>query len=631
MQDKREEQWAYMTPVDNHNLPRLASALNGQYRRTASLTQHNKVFTALGGDFRFEEPLEWDQQYSNYQKLMDYINHRPQQYHSTVKFGTLGQYFNSIEQNYDNLVQARRSIALFQHHDGITGTSPRLTMLDYSKKLTQAWNFLKQIQKLGIEAIWKHELKMDIPPLTEETSRKSFTNIGHRNSIKLYENTSVVKKVLLYNSLGWKTLRLVRLVVETSNVTVKGPEGEYILSQSQRIILENQRILAIFNNSTGMLQELENKLQKTHSNVTLSFGKYYPCVGSGAYLLRVCDSSEDWMLDEGKHKPQIILHNGPVMSQLSLISGRLKFSTWIINADDSEMSSSLFMKNEVSSSKSEYGEFFVRFQTDLTNIQPGESEKPSPVLFTDTNGFAVEKRITVPSLPYQANHYPMTHYAFIQDNSKKLRFTVLVDRTHGVSSMNSGQLEMIFDRVLQRDDGRGLGEGVHDSETAVSYYAVKLESTRAFNAVKEDYHSWEPTLAIQRTSKYLNHPPTIFTYDAMKGDRNGNFTVFTSDFPEDTFLISLRTLSGVSETIKSVPSSSALMTVHRMGHITSDSCSNGPSHSVRLNTALQLSHVLRKANLVGTLEDKDNLFQANNTRYLYLEKFYEMYSYFVDL
>ncbi|ODM86989.1 Alpha-mannosidase 2, partial [Orchesella cincta] len=284
---KKEEHLRYMNFVSSQNLPALASALISQYRRTASLTQHNIVFTALGGDFRFEEALEWEQQYSNYRKLFDYINSRPEleQYHSTAQFGTLasilidvifafspsywsGFYgtrpfwkqlirevedelrkteiiftfsYNLLKQrnhpeevighNYDNLVQARRSVALFQHHDGVTGTSPRTTMLDYSKKLTQAWNFLKQIQKVGIEAIWKHELKMEIPPLAEETSRKNHTHTGQKNPIKLYENTSVVKKVLLYNSLGWKIPRLVRLVVETLNVTVKGPGGEEVLSQ----------------------------------------------------------------------------------------------------------------------------------------------------------------------------------------------------------------------------------------------------------------------------------------------------------------------------------------------------------------------------------------------------------------
>ncbi|ODM95348.1 Alpha-mannosidase 2x, partial [Orchesella cincta] len=484
--------------------------------RTASLTQHNIVFTALGGDFRFEEALEWEQQYSNYRKLFDYINSRPEQYHSTAQFGTLrhdvifafspsywsGFYgtrpfwkqlirevedelrkteiiftfsYNLLKQrnhpeevighNYDNLVQARRSVALFQHHDGVTGTSPRTTMLDYSKKLTQAWNFLKQIQKVGIEAIWKHELKMEIPPLAEETSRKNHTHTGQKNPIKLYENTSVVKKVLLYNSLGWKIPRLVRLVVETLNVTVKGPGGEEVLSQinlkydpgsheptnqsyelvfvaklpplsvvtyeiSQQverpnITLENSRFLAHFNSVTGMLEKLQDKLHKVDANVTLSFGKYHACLGGGAYLLKVCDPSPDWILNKGRDKPQVVLYRGPVISQLVVFSGRLKISAWIINTNDSEILSTLFMENEVGASKYKTGEYFMRFQTDLVSTQTSnESENSQPVFFTDTNGHAVEKRVTVDNLPYQANHYPMTHFAFIQDDSAKMRFTV---------------------------------------------------------------------------------------------------------------------------------------------------------------------------------------------------------------
>lgn len=88
-----EEHLAFMTPVTSQNIVELADRLMGQYRRTASLTRHNIVVTGLGNDFEFENALEWDQQYQNYQKLFNFINTNQDRYNAQVEFGTLSQYF----------------------------------------------------------------------------------------------------------------------------------------------------------------------------------------------------------------------------------------------------------------------------------------------------------------------------------------------------------------------------------------------------------------------------------------------------------------------------------------------------------------------------------------------------------
>ena len=61
-------------PVTAANLKERSETLLEQYGKTGSLLPHNVVLVPLGDDFTYDHENEWDQQYSNYKKIMDYIN-----------------------------------------------------------------------------------------------------------------------------------------------------------------------------------------------------------------------------------------------------------------------------------------------------------------------------------------------------------------------------------------------------------------------------------------------------------------------------------------------------------------------------------------------------------------------------
>ena len=86
----------HYTPIDASNVESRAELLLEQYGRTGSLFPHNVVLVPLGDDFRYNNAAEFDQQYSNYMQLMEFINSRSDKYHATVSFGNLTDYFTAV-------------------------------------------------------------------------------------------------------------------------------------------------------------------------------------------------------------------------------------------------------------------------------------------------------------------------------------------------------------------------------------------------------------------------------------------------------------------------------------------------------------------------------------------------------
>lgn len=83
--------------ITDQNVEEFANILVKQYQDTASLFPHNVAFVLVGGDFTFNMDIEFQQQYVNYKKLIDYVNSHPDKYKNTkLKFGTPTEYFEEI-------------------------------------------------------------------------------------------------------------------------------------------------------------------------------------------------------------------------------------------------------------------------------------------------------------------------------------------------------------------------------------------------------------------------------------------------------------------------------------------------------------------------------------------------------
>lgn len=196
--------------IHSRNVEERSRLLLDQYRKKSQLygdkNSHNVLLVVLGDDFRYQSMEEAKLQFENYEKLMDYMNSKPEM-NVNIKFGTLKEYFELVLQNdknsnidipsfsgdfftyadrqdhywsgyftsrafykrldrlvegylrsaeisfslnnlfgnknenlnefYKQLLIARRNLAIFQHHDGITGTSKTYVVNDYANKYVE--------------------------------------------------------------------------------------------------------------------------------------------------------------------------------------------------------------------------------------------------------------------------------------------------------------------------------------------------------------------------------------------------------------------------------------------------------------------------------------------------------------
>lgn len=81
--------------IDNNNVAQRSRMLVDQYKKKAQLYRTKVLFVPLGDDFRYETTFDTHEQFSNYQRLMDYINSHPE-IKAKVQFGTLSDYFNAL-------------------------------------------------------------------------------------------------------------------------------------------------------------------------------------------------------------------------------------------------------------------------------------------------------------------------------------------------------------------------------------------------------------------------------------------------------------------------------------------------------------------------------------------------------
>lgn len=296
-------------PIDESIVKLKAELLLDQYGRQGSLVPHNVVLVPLGDDFRYDHAIEWDQQYTNYQMLLEHINANPSRYHATIQWGTIKDYFKEVrarmkdfptlqgdffpysdifsegrpaywtgyyttrpywklldrqlqavlrsaeilytwawaktnqisnirvsqflEKDYEKLVKARENLGLFQHHDGITGTSKAHVMHDYAMKMFESYHDSIAVsahcsQYILMTQNMLSSLKSDhsfLDHLQPDFERPTYEKLPNKIPIGIDDQ---LRLIVLFNSLGQQRFELVKILVTSETFRLTDEHGHDI-------------------------------------------------------------------------------------------------------------------------------------------------------------------------------------------------------------------------------------------------------------------------------------------------------------------------------------------------------------------------------------------------------------------
>uniref|UniRef100_A0A673BX23 mannosyl-oligosaccharide 1,3-1,6-alpha-mannosidase n=1 Tax=Sphaeramia orbicularis TaxID=375764 RepID=A0A673BX23_9TELE len=565
------------------NIAERAHLLLDQYRKKSKLYRSKVLLVPLGDDFRYDKALEWDQQYINYQKLFDYMNTHPEM-HVQAQFGTLTDYFNAVYKahsipqgsrppeypvlsgdffayadredhywtgyftsrpfyksldrvieshlrgaeilyslavanarhagmegrypvsDYALLVDARRSVGLFQHHDAITGTAKENVVIDYGTRYVVLFNPVEQ-ERLCAVTVLVNTVRVRI--LTEDGQTVPVQLSAQWSSASQMSAEVFEVKKRVFNKLS-------QHVGSTLHTSIKRKDDPREVKVQMQFMVYGTR----------------PSKDKSGAYLFLPDGKAKPYNQKEPPVVRVVEGplfSE--VVAHYQHFQQTIrIHNVPGVDGLSV-----------------EITTMVDIRDQTNK------ELAMRLVTD---IQSGD------VFYTDLNGFQMQPRRHYLKLPLQANFYPMPSQAYIQDSHHRL--TLHTAQSLGVSSLESGQLEVIMDRRLMQDDNRGLGQGLKDNKKTANRFRLLLERRSTGNKMTDSGTTSFPSILSHMTDAVLNHE--VLALPVLPKRRGipplQTFAPLKSLLPCDFHLLNMRSIQSQDP---HSPSPYTALILHRLG------------------------------------------------------------------
>ena len=498
-------------PIHDNNVAMRAQMLLDQYQKKANLYRTNVVIAPLGDDFRWETMLEADAQFENYQRIFDWINANVP--NVSIQWGTLSDYFNKVlgtfeppvlkgsfftysdrEQDYwsgyftsrvfdkaldrvlervlyaamsmgatkEELQTSRRSLSLFQHHDGVTGTAKDPVVRDYAKRIHTAIRDCQDWMIAKLKLQHTHSSTANLQPCWQSDAPRGMS----QNLCPITQSIVVYNPLDTPQSCGTTVVTGRMSAVVSLPCEVPGPLAN-----------NDAKVAITFDSKTGLM---------THP--IREQWMVWKVREGGAYLF-FPGTLESYTNKDGIQMDITIEQNGFVVTTPSwkrtIVQKEIPAGVGGLTATvfDFVYETNLQEPNE---------EWFVRFSSDdIANLG---------VFHTDLNGYNFDTHHFRKDMPIQSQVFPMPTLASIEDAHQRL--TILSEHAQGTASLEEGSIDVWLDRRLMQDDNRGLGQGVRDNVPTRTRLRVLLEHDGYDPASPE----FEITPLAKRMWKELNHP-----------------------------------------------------------------------------------------------------------------------------
>ncbi|CAJ0939244.1 unnamed protein product, partial [Mesorhabditis belari] len=480
------------------------------------------------------------------------------------------------------LVEARRALSLFQHHDGVTGTAKDAVMIDYAEKMLSALRRSEEISIASLSSL-----------LDMKTVRMDFDEIrANQDSLPEMRTLEIGSSLILFNSLSHQRAEVSCIQISAINGRLKTIDGT----------MPEQQINPVINVVDGRIQVASNKFELCFWAEVgpLSTETYTLSVNNDQAMANIKGNSKPMGLDSSftftQTNEDFVLKNELISATFSGITGGLRDATLegvkidlnahfvrytarpkgrIKNGGGDDLSGAYLFLPDTDAKKMEitqpayllgqtlgnlfkrllwrrgqrrlvfriksiYGEdrTILRWQCDL-RLQ----FRVETISFTDLNNLQmIRRRRMLDKLPLQAHFYPMPGSAYIEDSNT--RMTLIGAQALGVSSLKNGWLEVMLDRRLQQDDNRGLQQPLLDNRVTISNFRLLLEPIVAPTKDLESSPMGHLSSTAHHHSLKLHYPwIKVLTKDAPKSKVQG----LSASFPCDHHLVTLRTMVGPTD------------------------------------------------------------------------------------